>query len=169
MRRRKKKSQWDLLSTPPLKLAKFGTGEVAKILGEEMWRIQKFLSSVRYPLSPTGQLGRGKGSRRLFSIKEVYRIGIAAFLIRDGFAPKLVSQILERVEDEDLIDYDPQGEVHTGITLSRTGTGPKLGFFRSGNPPAITSGGKLYYALDLTEVTGDIDRRVQELEKGLRS
>lgn len=153
---------FEFLTGPEYRVPQFSAGAVAEILGlGEVWKLQKILE--RYRLEPSGQLGQGKGSRRWFTTTDVYRIGIAIFLGKDGFAPKLIAQILEQIDDRDLIDFDEHGEVHTGIKLIRTGSGPKLGYFPSGHPPEIKKGGDVYYALDLGEVTGGIDRRISKL------
>jgi hypothetical protein len=143
----------------------FSAGGVARIVGLDVWKVQKLVESPRFRevLEASGQLGEGKGSRRWFTTKDVYRIGIAAFIAKDGFAPKLVAEMLEQIDDRDLIDFDEHGEVHTGIKLTRTESGPKLGFFRSGHPPVIKPGGDVYYAIDLSDVTAELDRRISEL------
>ena len=154
----------DILETAPVKVPRFSTGQVAKILDLPIWRLQKFLDSPRYDLSPSGQLGKGRGSRRTYSTEDVYRIGIAAFLIRDGFAPKFVGSVLQFIEDRDLIDVDEDGIVSPiGIVFKRGKTRPKLGFFPSGKPPKMKVGGSAYYALDLGDVTHGIDRQIDTL------
>ena len=155
--------QFDPLWTTPLKVPRFSTGEVADILGVEKWRLHKFLDSPRYQLSPTGQLGRGRGSRRTYSRIDVYRIGIAARLVSDGFAAKFVGKALRFIENEDLISLDERGEVsHTGILFKR-GTEEPIDFFPSGKPPEIKVGSPVYYALDLADVIRETDRRIAEV------
>ena len=154
-----------LLSENELELPAFSFGAVCKILGLEAWRLQKFLDSPRYQLSASGQLGEGKGSRRWFKTEDVHRLGIASFLAKDGFAPKLIAAILQRIDDSDLLAFDEHGEVRTGIALSRGGTGPKLDFIRPGHRPDTKPGGDVYYVLDFGVVTGEIDRRIEKLGK----
>src|SRR5229473_2859217 len=79
----------------------FGTGEVAKLLGIPIWRLQKFIDSPQYQFSPEGKLGKGLGSRRVFSQEDIYRIALAARLVEDGFAAKFVGSILEQFDDYD--------------------------------------------------------------------
>jgi len=146
------------------KVPQFSAGAVAKILRLDSWRLQKFLDSPRYNISPSGQLGEGKGSRRWFTAEDIYRIGIATFLVRDGFTPKLIAEILQQMDDNDLMRFDGHGdETSIGIKLSRTGKGPKLSFFRPGRGPDVKVGGDVYYVLDLSEITGEIDRRIEEV------
>ncbi len=162
MTRRKK----DVLDLGEIEVPRFSTGEVAEILDLPIWRVQKFIDVKSYRISPTGQLGRGPGSRRTFSKLDLYRIGIAAFLIRDGFAPWLVADVLESLEDHDIYDLDAFGDaIYGGIALRRGAKEPEVELFRSEHPPKMGNEG-LYYVLDLWQVIGKIDRRIKAaLEK----
>jgi hypothetical protein len=154
------RKSFDLFTGPAYPVPQFSTGAVAEILGLEIWRLQKFLDSPRYQLSPTGRLGKGKGSRRWFTTQDVYRLGIAAFVAKDGFAPKMIAKILQQIEDRDLRDFSEDGEVRKGIALKRTEDEPEFIFFRSGHPPILKAGGDVYYVLDMGEITWDIDSRI---------
>jgi hypothetical protein len=153
-----------------LDLPRYSFGAVCKVLGLEAWRLQKFLDSPRYKLKASGHLGEGKGSRKWFSTEDVYRIGLANFLAKDGFAPKLIVKILQKIDDSDLIGFDEHGKIHTGITLTRTDKGPKLNFFRSESRPDFLHGRNIYYILDLDKVTAEIDGRIENVanQKGWR-
>src|SRR5580693_2468820 len=107
----KKGLKRDVLTAPELRVHIFGAGDVEQILEMESWRLQKFLSGKVYDLTPSeGQIGKGRqGSRRVFRIQDVYRIGIAGFLVRDGFAPNCVSSVLQWIEDQDLLSFDEKG------------------------------------------------------------
>lgn len=155
----------DPLNPPNLPtVPRFGTGEVAQILGMKMWRLQKFLASPRFQLSASRQMGTGHGSRRLFSKEDVYRIGIAAHLTNDGFSPKLVSDVLQTVEDRDLIDFDENGvRIFWGIALRRDQSGPKIELFPSGKPPEISIKGPFYYGIDFAELILNIDKLLLNL------
>src|SRR5436309_3271092 len=97
----------EFLTGPEYRVPQFSAGAVAEILGlGEVWKLQKILE--RYGLEASGQLGVGKGSRRWFTTTDVYRIGTAIFLGKDGFAPKLIAEILEQIDDRELIDFDDQ-------------------------------------------------------------
>ena len=154
----------DPLDTPPAELPRFSTGDVAKILDLKIWRLQKFVDVESYRLSPSGKLGKGPGSRRMFSAEDIYRIGIANFMIKDGFSPKLVAEVLQEFEDTDLFDFDEEGVAYPGITLSRSEKGPKLDFFRSGQAPERKPGSSVYYVLDFGTVIEEIDRRISKFE-----
>lgn len=156
----------DFFQAAPIHVPRFGSGEVAMILGVELWKLNRFL--LRYELSSSGQLGKGRGSRRLYTTEDVYRIRTAMFLIQDGFAPKLVAQIMQRLEDEDFHGIqDAEGEFRElGVSLSRGDKGPAVHIFRADKPPEISTDSKTYYALDLSNITRSVDRQIASLKKG---
>jgi hypothetical protein len=141
----------------------FGTGDVAEILGLEIWRVQKFLDSPRYQLS-SKHLGQGRVSRRFFSREDVYRIGMADCLVKDGFVPRIVAQLVQRFDDTDLLSWDETGyRVRPGfVALSRTEGKRKIEDFSREHPPGMSLGGSIYYVLDVGKLTEEIDRRIEE-------
>ncbi len=160
------KRQLDVfLPEATLKLPRFSTGEVAKLLGIPIWRLQKFLDSPTFRLSPSGHLGKGPGSRRTFSARDVYRVGIASFLTQDGFSPTVVSELLQSMEDGDLKNWDKSGEVYPVIYFHRGKKGREI---RSGGPPEIKAGGAIYYVLDLGDLISVIDSRIAAADKDRR-
>lgn len=165
MRNQKKRSSDSLLDAigiRELRLPQFGTGEVAEILGVPMWRLQKFLDSPRFQLASSETVGgKGHGSRRVFTKLDVYRIGLAARLIGDGFAPKFVASALEAIGDEELFGMDSENNVRpAGIVFRRAKKGPQIDFFKSGGSPPVTPETPEYYVLDLGALTREIDRRI---------
>lgn len=160
---------FEIFGGPEYPIPRFSAGAVAKIVGlDDVWKLQKLLDSPRYRLKASGQLGEGKGSRRWFTDRDAYRIGIAAHLIRDGFAPKVVSAVLEDIEDRELIEVDEAGRKIGFVTLSRGTKGPKVGSYRSSKPPEIKPEGPIYYAFDLGAIIESIDDRITKFmtEKG---
>lgn len=155
----------DVFQTAIANVPHFGSGEVAEILGLEPWELHRVLG--RYQLTSSGQLGRGKGSRRWFTTEDVYRIATARFLIRDGFSRQIVSSIVQTLEDRDFYGaHNETGDFSDlGILLRRTNEGPRVEIFRSDSPPELRLEGAVYYALGLDRVTGAIQRRIQEIRK----
>ncbi len=169
MTKRKKNADLiaDILGTPELKVPAFLAGQAAEVLGIPLWRLQKFLSSPRYKLAPAKTFGKGSGSRRVFSVEDLYRFALAIRLTRDGFAAKFIGEILEGLQDHEFVGPDNRGEEAVlGITLSRGPKGPTLGFFRSGNPPELRVDGPVYYALDLTNIVEEVNAKVRAIAKG---
>jgi hypothetical protein len=169
MTRRSKNTSEDVFRTAELPSHFYRAGDLIRVLGIEKWRLQKFLSGKRYPLSSSGQIGKGPSSWRLFSLEDMYRIGIAYFLTRDGFTPKHISEALQFIEGSDLIDFGPEGRKRP----------PLIGFVRGPKEAktvyiprtrAISAGSDApYYVLDLERIISEIDRRIEGLAGGQRS
>jgi hypothetical protein len=142
----------------------FLAGEAARILGVTTGRLQKYV--LRYELSPAEHLGKkGQGSRRVFSKKDLYRLAVAGRLVGDGFVPNFVERALHAIGDEELLGMDsesnprPQCVVFRRVKKGRTEE-RQIGFFESGGPPSVTPETPEYYVLDLSALTGEIDRRI---------
>jgi hypothetical protein len=144
-------------------VASFGTGEVAEILDVPIWRLQKFLDSPSYHLSPEGRLGHGRGSRRMFSTEDIYRIAIAAQMVGDGFAAPFVGSILERFDDYDFHPgHDAEGnEIEPfalfGLRRNSKGTA-ELKFY--GRRPVLGEKDSPYYVFAVASVVAEINKRI---------
>jgi hypothetical protein len=141
-------------------------GQVAKILDMDPWRLQKFLNGKRYRLKPEGgQLGKGQGSRRLFNHQDIYRLGIAYRLVRDGFAPDFVSRVLQEIEDHELLETDSIGQAKPAdIGFWRTADEPRIDFV-SGQASVEEKKGP-YYVLRLKDLLPEIDAKIVQEWKG---
>jgi hypothetical protein len=166
----KKNALGILFPSPPApQIPAFGTGEVAQILGLPIWRVQKFLDSPQYNLSPEGKLGSGQGSRRVFTSDDIVRIAIAVRMVQDGFAAKFVGSILEEIEDYDLSwKHDQEGKevpppAILGLTRGEKRTIVKL--FDSRRPPRLGEKDSPYYLLNLDEVKEEVDKRIAKMKK----
>jgi hypothetical protein len=150
----------DVFATPKApEPRRYGSGEVGEILGIEPWQLHRFLS--RYELTSSGQLGEGRGSRRLYTTEDIYRIKMAMLLIRDGFAPKLVAQIMQRIEDVDFLGIRQEGDfVESGVSLQRTDKGPQVRFFRADKPLKVGLESETYYAVLFSTITRIINERI---------
>jgi DNA-binding transcriptional MerR regulator len=150
--------------TEPASLPEFGTGEAAEILGVPIWRLQKFLDSRQYNLSPSGKLGRGRGSRRVFSQEDLHRIALANWLVKDGFAPQFVGSVVQQLDDNEVGVYlDQEGEeTSLGVAFYRAQDEPSVRIYRVRNAPTMGQKNSPFYRLDLDEVFGGVDRRMRK-------
>jgi len=130
--------------------------------GIPRWRLEKFLSGKRFKLSPSGHIGMGSGAWRFFNYQDVYRLAIAYRMSLDGFAPKLVSDVLKEIRDEELLDINRHGE----------STAPHLGLFRKEEEeePRVEILGphvqeEPYYVLKLDEIIRRIDGKIMSKKK----
>ena len=145
-------------------LPAFGTGQAAEILGIPIWRLQKFLDSRQYNLSPEGKLGSGRGSRRVFSREDLRRIALATWLVRDGFAPQFVGAVVQQLEDSDLDVYigDEGEEIPLGLVLQRGKDGPIVRVYAAKRAATVNDA---YYRLDLNTVFAEVDARIAKLQQ----
>jgi DNA-binding transcriptional MerR regulator len=161
----KKRDRVNFFGTDAPEMPSFGTGEASEILGIPIWRLQKFVDSQIYNLWPAGQLGRGPGSRRVFSREDLHRIALANWLVRDGFSPQFVGSVVEQLEDDEVGVYvDREGEEQRlSLSFYRGADGPvirvsKVGLASKYNQPP-------YYRLDFADVFREVDARIEKLKK----
>jgi hypothetical protein len=147
----------DVFSTPELPSHIFRASDITRILGIEKWRLEKFLTGKQYRLSPSGHIGTGRGSWRLFSHEDLYRLAIASRMVEDGFTAKFVSIVLQEIDDNELLDINEHGEsTALDVGVFRTDEGPQVRFagaFTKQQP---------YYLLPLRELIQKVNKRIAE-------
>src|SRR6266851_1215671 len=104
MKKQRKEAAADVFQTPMLETRIFRASDVTRILEIEKWRLEKFLTGKQYRLSPSGTIGEGRGSWRLFNHQDLYRLASANHMVEDGFTARFVSTVLQEIEDNDLLD-----------------------------------------------------------------
>src|SRR5947208_16760304 len=157
MKKQRKEAVDDVFKTPMLETRIFRASDVTRILEIEKWRLEKFLTGKQFRLSPSGHIGEGKGSWRLFNHQDLYRLAIATRLVEDGFTAKLVSMVLQEVWDGELLDTDENGESRAqNVGLARSKDGPKLVFVGAHTKE------RPYYVLPLRELIRNVDKQILE-------
>jgi hypothetical protein len=153
------------ITTEAPELPSFGTGEAAEILDIPIWRLQKFLDSRGYNLSPCGKLGHGRGSRRVFSREDLHRIALAKWLVRDGFAPQFVGSVVQQLDDNQVGVYiDHEGEeADLALVFYRGTDGPVVRTSKVGASSRFKQ--EPYYQVDLHDVFKEVDARIAKLNK----
>lgn len=164
MTRKTRSKSADVLDISPVSLPTFGTGEVARILGTEIWRVQKYLDSPKYRISPAGKLGSGRGSRRVFTDTDVYRLGIAEHLVRNGFSYKFISKALQQLEDDDILGPFGHEGLKLDIVYVLAGGEKNLAVRGIGRDKTIREVANAvrspsFYVLDLNAVIAEIQKR----------
>jgi hypothetical protein len=140
----------DPFRTSELPTPYYQAGQVARILKMDPGRLQKFLVGKNYRLVPQGRhVGKGQGSRRLFNRGDIFRLGIANHLVKDGFSPNFVSYILQELEDAELLQMD------SDVGFFRSSEKPTVGFVSHGR--SMDQREQAYYVLHLTRLLAEID------------
>jgi hypothetical protein len=83
----------------------FTAGQVARVLSVDLWRVKNFSQGNAFGLTPTLQVGTGRGSRKLYSFDDVLRLAIAHALTEFGFSPPAVGAALRVVRKSDLMGW----------------------------------------------------------------
>lgn len=87
------------------KLERYGTRQLAEILGIPEWRVKNFAEGAAYRLPPGVQAGKGRGTRRLYDWGDIFRIGLADRLVKFGFTPEMVGRAVREVPESMLTPY----------------------------------------------------------------
>jgi hypothetical protein len=157
MRKKKTQAQADDVFEMPSagSIYIFRASDVTRILGIEKWRLEKFLTGKQYRLSPSGHIGKGKGSWRLFSRENLYRLEVASRIVEDGFTAKFVSMVLQEIDDSELLDIDEHGATAaTDLWVVRSATGPRVVF------PSIAEKNNMYYVIPLRQWITNVNERI---------
>ena len=75
----------------------FQTAEVAAAIRVPKWRIIKFVQGKEYRIRPSVSDAKGTGTRRLYDIFDVYKMGLGYKLLEDGFRPEAIGSVVERL------------------------------------------------------------------------
>ncbi len=160
----------DALDTSEHELPSYSSGAVCEVLGIEPRRLHNYLDSRSYRLSPSGKLGEGRGQRHYFETEDVYRLAIAHHLFRDGFSPRLISELLERMDDADFFAFDENGRVpHPVVVFRRGKEAVEFDLLHRKRVPAVTVDSAGYYLLDVAGIVDEVDRRLEKLRKAATS
>lgn len=165
--KKKLKAAQDVLQTPSLPLGRFGTGDVARLLNVDIWRVQMFLDGRKYPITPTAHpLGGGRGSRRCFTETDVYRLGIAEHLVKSGFSYKFASNALQQLDEDELVGPYDEHWKEPNVVYVLAGNEDHLTVHRFGFNEAILHIAEAlknpgFYVLNINMVIGEIQKRMR--------
>jgi len=128
----------------------YSLGQVAAMVGASVLRVRNLSTTVAYGLAPSAQVGTGRGSRRLFTFRDVQRIYIADSLFQLGYAPAEVGAALAQVRARNLtgnwvLIRDSAGWY---VSLDSVIRHPRPGYFE----------------LSIRLVLDSLNRRIAELE-----
>ena len=162
--KKRMRSVSDFFTTEPPQMPTYGTGMAVEILDVPIWRLQRFIDSRQYNISPSGQLGEGRGSRRVFTREDLHRISLANWLLTDGFATQFVGSVVRQIEDSDLDVYIGHEGEETPLNLvfQRGKDGPIVRIYSAKRAATINDA---YYRLDLDKVFAGVDARIAKLQQ----
>jgi DNA-binding transcriptional MerR regulator len=133
----------------------FELAEMAEVLGMPLTKARNW--TIGRPLSIPASIrtATGTGSRNLYSIEDVYLMGLAHEFSKAGFAAKAIGRLLEAVDAKRLAEMD-------WLTVWRAGTLKFL--LREGRvqPP---EGVLLWHTVNVGGLVKGIDKAVERMRK----
>jgi hypothetical protein len=99
----------------------YGTKQVAEFLDIPIWRVKNFSEGRAYGLPPSQTVGTGRGSRRLYSEADIYRMAIANALVDLGFSPEVVGHAHSKIPVSMLVDVKGEQADDMPILVCRGG------------------------------------------------
>jgi hypothetical protein len=140
--------------------------EVAEILAMPKSRVKNWTIGRPLRITPSVRAATGKGSRNLYSVEDVYLIGLADQLNVDGFAPKTTEKVLKKIRRR----AGDIGKHHPELIISSPGGKAEIEFLDDEITRAVWD--QIYgedaiscYTLDLQALRDWVDRRIAQLEK----
>src|SRR3989454_774268 len=134
----------------------FELAEMAKVLGIPLTKARNWTIGRPLSIPASVRSATGTGSRNLYSIEDVYLMGLANEFSKAGFAAKAIGRLLEAVDAERLAEVE-------WLTVWRAGS---LKFYiheGKANPP---EGVMLWQTVNVGRLVKLIDRAVERLRKG---
>jgi DNA-binding transcriptional MerR regulator len=84
----------------------YGTKQIAAILDIPEWRVKNFSEGAAYGLPPSAlPFGKGRGSRRLYTFRDLLRFAIADELVHCGFTPEDVGKAVREIPESRLTSW----------------------------------------------------------------
>ncbi len=158
--------------------ARYGTAEVALILGAPDWRVKNFALPA-YGLEPTVKAA-GRGSRRYYGWEAVLRLAVANELYEAFFSPDGIKGAEAAIANDKAItkwtaSYDESGNAQplvltlSGRTNEETGTWERVWKVVDGKRAAneaeqFSELGTTVVSLDLVQLWENVVQRITELE-----
>ena len=134
----------------------FELSEMTTLLGMSQIKAKNWTAGRPFKMPASVRTATGTGSRNLYSIEDVYLMGLANEFSKAGFAAKAIGRLLEAVEAKQLAEID-------WLTVWRAGTLKKF-HLREGKaqPP---EGVLLWQTVNVGALVKGIDKAVERMRR----
>ena len=130
----------------------FELSEMTTLLGMSVVKAKNWTAGRPFKLPASVRTATGTGSRNLYSIEDVYLMGLANEFSKAGFAAKAIGRLLEAVDAKRLAEAD-------WLTVWR---GKNFNVVEGKNPPESVP---LWHTVDVGRLVRLIDRAVEKRRK----
>jgi DNA-binding transcriptional MerR regulator len=142
----------------------FTLGEVAEILEAPKSRIRNWTIGRPFKIVPQVRAFRGKGSRNLYSMQDVYLLALLSQLHNDGFSNKLIEHVIEEAALRPKL-----GPIHAIILRRSEGKWTArffTGDFDWDRIKQMAAEWRGFYFLHLSALLNRVNERVTKLHEG---
>jgi hypothetical protein len=136
----------------------FELGEIAKILGMPLTKAKNWTVGRPFKLEPSIKTASGHGSRNLFSLEDVYLMGVANELSKAGMAANAIGKLAEAVKAK---FPGGLGDLET-LFVTR---GPKLAYRIETREDRRPADAVVSIAIDVRGLRDRIDREIARLRR----
>ena len=133
----------------------FELSEMAKVLGMPLTKARNWTIGRPLTIPASIRSSTGIGSRNLYSIEDVYLMGLANEFSKAGFAAKAIGRLLEAIDAKQLAEMD-------WLTVWRAGS---LKFYVHEGKAPPPEGVLLWQTVDVGRLVKLIDRAVKQWEE----
>src|SRR6266576_240821 len=133
----------------------FELSEMTTLLGMSQIKAKNWTAGRPFKLPASVRTATGTGSRNLYSIEDVYLMGLANEFSKAGFAAKAIGKLLEAVDAKQLAQMD-------WLTVWRAGT---LKFLLREGKVQPPEGVLLWQTVNVGAMVKGIDKAVERLRK----
>jgi hypothetical protein len=131
----------------------FELGEIAKILGMTLTKTKNWTVGRPFKLEPSIKSASGHGTRNLYSLDDVYLMGLANEVSKMGMAASAIGKLVEAVTvrfPNGLSDVE-------AMFISR---GPKLAYRIETREDRVPADAVVRFTVDVEELRVSVDRKV---------
>ena len=136
----------------------FELGEIAKILGMPITTVKNWTIGRPFTIEPSIKTASGHGSRNLFSLEDVYLMGLANELSKAGMAAKAIGKLVEAVKAK-----FPNGP--GGVDAMFVSRAPKLTYRIETREDRLPAEVVVRIVIDVQGLLTRIDREVAKLRR----
>src|SRR5205809_4999562 len=134
----------------------FELSEMTTLLGMSQIKAKNWTAGRPFKMPASVRTATGTGSRNLYSIEDVYLMGLANEFSKAGFAAKAIGKLLEAVDAKRLAEID-------WLTVWRAGS---LKFYAHEGKTQPPEGVLLWQTVNVGRLVRQIDKAVERLRRG---
>ncbi len=147
----------------------FGSGDLARVLGVDLWRIKNFSQGAAYRLPALQTIGSGTRRMRIYRTVDVFRFAVANQLEQSGHDPESIGAALDAIPAKHLDSWTDFAPDNAKDALVLCWLDSKWKVIKSKEARAAIADAleqsQPVVALNLYTLFSDVTKRVAQLQK----